>query len=98
MNRGFECRDCCHELMGHIPLLTNKRFAQISHEIGVLSLGLSDQDIINLSICYFFCVEFGLSLENGKQRVFGAGILSSADELEVFFIFYLHRYDSSSFA
>jgi tryptophan 5-monooxygenase len=31
--------------------------------------------------CYFFTVEFGLCIEDGHLRIFGAGLLSSVAEL-----------------
>ncbi|KAJ2716185.1 hypothetical protein H4R19_000788 [Coemansia spiralis] len=74
--------DCCHEMLGHVAMFANPHFAELLHEIGLASLGASDEEIEQLATIFWFTAEYGLCREGANVRIFGASLLSSVDEIE----------------
>ncbi|MEM7082846.1 MAG: phenylalanine 4-monooxygenase [Pseudomonadota bacterium] len=74
--------DIFHEVFGHVPLLTDPRFAAFSQAYGQAGLNADKKDHAMLARLYWFTVEFGLIRRNNELKVYGAGIVSSPGECE----------------
>jgi len=74
--------DIVHEAIGHIPMFTNRSFADFSQFIGHGARIATDEQLEELGRLYWFTVEFGLIEEEGELKAYGAGLLSSFGELE----------------
>ncbi len=72
--------DIFHEVFGHCPMLTNPDFCRFMERFGGLALSLPKQDIKRFYRLWWFTVEFGMILEDGQTKAFGAGIMSSPSE------------------
>eukprot|EP00357_Protocruzia_adherens_P019140 CAMPEP_0115037312 /NCGR_PEP_ID=MMETSP0216-20121206/42714_1 /TAXON_ID=223996 /ORGANISM="Protocruzia adherens, Strain Boccale" /LENGTH=227 /DNA_ID=CAMNT_0002417449 /DNA_START=231 /DNA_END=915 /DNA_ORIENTATION=+ len=73
--------DLCHEFLGHAPMLVNPDFAEFAHELGMATLGATEEEMRNLTTIFWYTFEFGLCEQNGEKKVFGAGILPSSTEI-----------------
>jgi phenylalanine-4-hydroxylase len=75
--------DVFHDLFGHVPLLFNPVFADYMQAYGQGGLKASKLDACELlARLYWYTVEFGLIATPQGLRAYGAGILSSAGELQ----------------
>lgn len=90
--------DIFHDIAGHVPMHTDKAFADVLVKFGSLAEVAAkrhahltnEEEKINkirsniqaLARFFWFTVEFGLMREQGQVCVYGSGLLSSADEIE----------------
>ena len=65
-------------------MFADKDVADISQEIGLLSCGAQAESVRRLGAIYWYTIEYGSHLENGKPKAYGAGIASSIGELQVY--------------
>ncbi len=73
--------DCFHDMFGHMPMLTQPDFADFYQLFGQAALNAEGADRSRLERFHWFTVEFGLIREGGENRIFGAGIVSSNNEV-----------------
>src|SRR3954462_12029124 len=77
--------DIIHEVIGHGHLLATPTFSELHRLTGEATARLRDDDNLRfLSNVFWFSVEFGVVVEDGELRAYGAGILSSYGEIEEF--------------
>ena len=90
--------DIFHDIAGHVPMHTDRAFADTLEKFGYLAAQAAKRSssILNtrkrqriltsnlraLSRFFWFTVEFGLICEKDEMRVYGSGLLSSAEEIE----------------
>jgi phenylalanine-4-hydroxylase len=72
--------DLFHDFFGHVPLLSNKVFADYMQRYGQRAMEAGAQ-IDLLARLYWYTVEFGLIRTPQGLKIYGAGILSSAKEV-----------------
>ena len=77
--------DIVHEVLGHGHLLATPTFGGLHRRAGAAAIRLRDEASLRfLSRVFWFSVEFGVVLEDGELRAYGAGILSSSGEIAQF--------------
>jgi len=77
--------DVIHEVIGHGHLLATPTFGDLHRLAGIAARRLRDEDNLRfLSRVFWFSLEFGVVVEDGELRAYGAGILSSYGEIEEF--------------
>lgn len=74
--------DMFHDVFGHIPLLSNQAYCDFFKGLSEIALQHIDNSwaIELLGRVYWYTIEFGLIREEGKLKIYGAGIISSHGE------------------
>jgi phenylalanine-4-hydroxylase len=77
--------DIVHEVIGHGHLLATPTFGELHRRAGAAAARLRDEAALRfLSRVFWFSLEFGVVVEDGELRAYGAGILSSFGEIGQF--------------
>jgi phenylalanine-4-hydroxylase len=77
--------DIVHEVIGHGHLLATPTFGELHRRAGAAAVRLRDEESLRfLSRVFWFSLEFGVVVEDGELRAYGAGILSSSGEIAQF--------------
>lgn len=77
--------DVIHELIGHANSLASPRIAALYERAGQVAGRLTDPRLAEwLGRVFWFTLEFGVAVEDGMARTYGAGLLSSFGEITHF--------------
>ncbi|GAA2725176.1 phenylalanine 4-monooxygenase [Actinocorallia aurantiaca] len=77
--------DVVHEVIGHANALASDRFAALYRAAGDAARRVEGRQALEfVSRVFWFTMEFGVLLEDGEPKAYGAGLLSSYGEIEEF--------------
>ncbi len=76
--------DMFHDIFGHLPFMVLPRYTELQEMFAPAfqRAGTREKPREDIKRLAWFSTEFGLIRENGDLRVFGAGLISSAGEIE----------------
>jgi phenylalanine-4-hydroxylase len=73
--------DVIHELVGHATSFLSPEIVALSRAFGDAALHANTTTLAQLERLYWYTLEFGVALEDGELKAYGAGLLSSYGEL-----------------
>jgi phenylalanine-4-hydroxylase len=73
--------DVIHELVGHATSFLAPEFVHLSRSFGEAALRSDPATLSQIERLYWYTLEFGVALEDGEVKAYGAGLLSSYGEL-----------------
>lgn len=74
--------DMFHDIFGHLPFLMIPEYAAFEEMFAPAFLRANAEQRENIKRLAWYSAEFGLVREEGELKVFGAGLLSSAGEID----------------
>jgi phenylalanine-4-hydroxylase len=74
--------DIFHDFFGHIPMLFDPAVADFLMNYGLAAAQADHGELQKLARLYWYTIEFGLIKQSDGIKAFGAGLLSSASELQ----------------
>ena len=74
--------DLLHDLIGHVPYLLDPRYTAIEELFAPAFLAADTAGRERVKQLAWYSTEFGLLRQDGELKVFGAGLLSSAGEID----------------
>lgn len=73
--------DLIHEFVGHVASLADQRVTRLCMAFGEASCGADKETEARLERVFWFSLEYGMVVEDGEPKAFGAGLLSSCGEI-----------------
>ena len=76
--------DMFHDVFAHVPMLTDIDYTNFFQNIGQLALEVinDEEKLKKLQRLYWFTIEFGLMETPSGNKIYGAGIISSKNEMK----------------
>jgi len=74
--------DMFHDVFGHLPFMMLPDYAELQDLFAPNFLRVGNEDREKIKRLAWYSMEFGMIRENGELKQFGAGLLSSAAEMD----------------
>lgn len=73
--------DIFHDVFGHVPLHADPVFADFLQTFGSVAAGaVTPSEVEAMARLFWFTVEFGLIREDNQVKIYGSGLISSAED------------------
>ncbi len=67
--------DIIHEVFGHVPMFVHPKIIALNRLIGQAARTATEEQLLWLNRLYWYSIEYGLIMEQGEMKAFGAGLL-----------------------